>query len=71
MDIEIEQILTLIDYLALGHMVAFAPRQHIGQRALARPVGAHDGMDLAGANLKIDTAQDLLAVDSGVKVLDG
>ena len=40
----------------LGDLVVLAPGEHVGQRALARAVGAHDGVDLAGADLEVEAA---------------
>ena len=35
-------------------------RQHLGQRALARAVGPHDRVHLAGVHRQIDALEDLL-----------
>ena len=55
--------------LAAGHLVALAAGQHVGERALARAVRPHDRVHLAGADLQVDAAQDLLVVDRDPKVL--
>ena len=52
---ELEEILAFVEHLAVGDLVFFAPRQDVGQGALARAVGAHDGVDLAGVDLQIDS----------------
>src|SRR6266511_4691365 len=57
----LHQIVALVEYLASGDVIVLSPGQHLGQRALARPIGAHHGMDLAGVHLEIDAAQDLVA----------
>ena len=44
--------------------------QHARQRRFSRPVGAHDGVHLAGMYLKIDAAEDLLVLHLGVKIFD-
>src|SRR5690606_38355964 len=51
-------------------VITVAAGQHIGQRRLAGAVRPHDRMDLAGRDDQVDAAQDLLAVDGGVEVLD-
>ena len=38
-------------------------RQHARERALARAVRSHDGVDLAGVDAEVDAAQDRLAAD--------
>src|SRR5207244_16871 len=42
-----EEILALIEHLALRDFVAFAAREHIGQGRFAGAIRAHDGVDLA------------------------
>ena len=37
---------------------------------LPEPLGAHDGVDLAGVDRQVDAAEDFLVVDAGVQVLD-
>src|SRR2546426_8072545 len=46
------------------------PSQHLREGALPGPVRPHDGVHLAGAHREIHAAQDLVAVDPGVQVLD-
>ena len=46
---------------AAGHLVARMAHDGKAERALARPVGPHQGMGLALPNDKIDAAEDLLA----------
>src|SRR3546814_2933151 len=55
---------------AVGGLIAFTTRQHVGEGGLARAVGAHHGVHLAGLNCQVDPVQDRLAVDGGVQVLD-
>ena len=55
---------------ALGHLVVRVAHQGVAQRALARAVGAHQGVDLALADRQVDPLEDLLAVDGDVQVLD-
>ena len=56
-----QQVLAVEGDPAADHLVAGPAHQHVGQRALARAVGAHHGVDLAAAHLEVDAAQDLLA----------
>ena len=65
-----QQVLAVIADLAAGHLVAFPAGEDVGERALARAVGAHDGVDLAGADLQVDASQNLLVVDRDAQVLD-
>ena len=44
--------------------------ENAGERGLSRAVGAHDGVDLAGMNLEIDSLENLLVVDFCAKVGD-
>ena len=56
----------------LGDLVLGAAEQDLGQRGLARPVRAHEGVDLAGAHGQVDAPQDGGAALGGahVQVLD-
>ena len=51
-------------------LVAGATHQHVGQRALARAVRSHDGVDLATADGQGQALQDLAPGDAGAEVLD-
>ena len=52
-------------------LVAGPAHDHVGQRRLARPVGAHDRVDLAAsAPSRSMPSQDLLAADAGPQALD-
>jgi hypothetical protein len=42
----------------------------MGEGALARAVGAHDGVDLAGSDLQVETLEDLLVSHVGLEALD-
>ena len=55
---------------ALGHLVVRVARQGVAQGALARAVGAHQGVDLALADRQVDPLEDLLAADGDMQVLD-
>src|ERR1700732_4499125 len=44
--------------------------EHVGKRALARAVRAHDGVHLAGADLECQSLEDLVAADGDVQVVD-
>ena len=56
----------------LGHLVAVAARQHVGERRLARSVGTHDGVDGARVDAQVDAAEDdlVLLLELDVEVLD-
>ncbi len=41
-----------------GHVVPFPPGQDVRQRALARPVRAHDRVDLARADVEVEPVED-------------
>ena len=59
-----------VDDLAARDFVVGVAGDDLGEGALAGAVGPHDGMYLAGLHLEVDAAEDLLAVDAGVEVLD-
>src|SRR6202022_4263793 len=65
-----EQVLSLVEDLAFAYLEGLAPGEDLGEGALARPVGAHDGVHLARLDLEIEAAEDLLVRDLGVQVLD-
>ena len=51
---QLQQVPALVEHLALGDLVARAAGQDVGQRALARAVGPHDRVDLAGAHVQVE-----------------
>jgi hypothetical protein len=51
-------------------VVAVASGERVGERALARAVGAHDGVHLAGADIEVEPLEDLLVANGGGEVLD-
>ena len=63
-----QEVLALEEDLACGDGVARPAGQHVGERALAGAVRAHDGVDLAGLHREVEAAQDLVVADPGVKV---
>jgi len=67
---EFQQVFSLEDDRTLRHFVRAATGQHLGERALARAVGAHDGVDLAGLNREVDALENFLAGDDGVQITD-
>src|SRR6266508_2589033 len=50
---------------AAGDLVPRVPRDGVGERGLARPVGAHDGVGLPGPHGQVDPGQDRLALVVG------
>ena len=61
-----QNVLAVEQHLALGDDVIGLAREHMGERRLARAVGAHDGVDAALADRKLEPVEDLLAVDLDV-----
>jgi len=66
-----KQVLALEFNLAAGDGVPGMPHQRVGEGALARPVGAKDGVDFALVDGQVDAVNDLAAVDIDVQVTDG
>ncbi len=66
-----QQVLAVETDLAARDLVAVPSRQYMGQGTLARAIGAHDGVHLAGGHLQVQPLQYGLAVDAGVQILDG
>ncbi len=62
----IDEILALELDLAIGHGVIITAGEHMGERTLAGPVRAHDGVDFAGLHFQINAAQDVGFVDLGM-----
>ena len=67
---EVEQILAVVTHRTVGDLVAFATGKHLGQRAFAAAVGAHDGVHFAGVNRQINPFQDRLALHPGLQIFD-
>src|SRR5262249_19222474 len=68
--VEVEQVLAVIEHLALRDLVGITAGEDLSERALSRAIRTHDGMHLTGVRREIDAAEDLLAVDAGVEVVD-
>src|SRR5690606_10552912 len=68
--LQLQEVLTLEDHTARGHLVRRVPTQYLRQRALPRAVRPHDRMDLTGLQLQVHTPQDLgpLLGDRGVQI---
>jgi hypothetical protein len=64
----LDQVLTEILDGTFTDVVVLASGQHRRQGALARAVGAHDGVDLAGVDGQIDALEDLVALNGGMKI---
>src|ERR687894_423259 len=54
---------------AVRDLVARVAHEHVRERALARPVRAHDGVYLALAHLETEALEDLAALDLDVQVV--
>ena len=63
-----QQIGALVADLARRHLVSGVARQDVGEGALPRAVGPHDGMDLARVDGQVHAFQDLGVADGDVKV---
>src|SRR4029079_9128633 len=63
-----ENVLAVEQHLALGDDVIGLAGEHMREGRLARTVGAHDGVDAAPADRKLEPVEDLLAVDLDVQV---
>jgi hypothetical protein len=57
---ELEDVSALPLDLTAGHDVGRVAHEGVGERRLARPVGAHDRVDLALADRQVDPLEDLL-----------
>ena len=68
--LELEQVDAVDGRRALGDFVIRVAHQGVAQRALARAVRPHQGMDLALADRQVDPFEDLLAIDRDVQVVD-
>ena len=56
--------------LALGDLEARVAHDRVGERRLAGAVGAHERVELAGADVQVDALEDLLVPGGDVEVLD-
>ena len=63
-----EQVAAVIGDGAFGHFKGFTAGQDGRQRALARAVGSHDGVDFAGPDAQVDAPENLFLTDAGVEV---
>ena len=65
-----KEVTTFELHAAAGDFVAGPAGEHVRQRALARSIGAHDGVHLAGIDGEGQSLQHLLAADGGGEILD-
>ena len=63
-----KQVPALVGYGPGRNLVTFPTGQHVGQRALAGTVGAHDRVHFAGTDLHRQAIEDGFAVHRDVKV---
>ena len=68
---EVEKFTPVEDRRPTDVLVSGTAEQHVTERGLARPVGPHDGVDLAVGHHQVDTAQDLTARNGSLQVGDG
>ena len=68
--VEGEEVLAVVDGLAGGDGVVGASGEDVGEGAFAGAVGAHNGVDFAGADLEVDAVEDGEVAGGGVEVLD-
>ena len=66
-----EQILPVELRRACRHRVGRVTCQHFGERALARAVGAHDGVHFTAPDGEVQALEDLDAVDAGAQAAHG
>ena len=55
---------------ALGDFIVLVAAEHLAERAFARAVRAHDGVDFTGLHFKGEALEDFAVRDLGVEVLD-
>jgi hypothetical protein len=60
----------VVEDLAVGDRQAGVAHDHVGQRRLARAVGAHQRVDLVRADLEVEALEDLLVAGADVEVAD-
>jgi len=65
-----QQVLAVVCHRSARDLVRRVARQHLRERALARPVWTHHGVDLAGVHREVDALEDFLIADRGVKIFD-
>src|SRR6266850_3264485 len=68
--IHLKQILPLVEDLTFGDLVTVATRQDCRERALAARIGAHDSVDLARIDRKVNAVQNPFAFHTRVEVFD-
>ena len=66
--IEGQQIGAVDFDFAAGDLVFRVPRQSVRERALARAVGSHQGVDFARADLQIDPVENWQILDRDVQI---
>ncbi len=67
---EFEQVFAVVGDAAAGNDVELAAGQHLGQRAFAAAVGAHDGVDFTGVHGEVDALQNFTIANFGVQIFD-
>ena len=68
--VQLVQVLSFEEEGAVGDLVLLAAGQDLGERALAGPVGAHDGVHFTGLDVQVQSLEDLDVLGLDVQVLD-
>ena len=68
--LQLENFSPSMQHLAAGHRVIGMPGDHLGERALARAVRAHDGMHFSPGHGEGQAADNLLVGDLHTQVLN-
>src|SRR5690606_11879002 len=65
-----QKILAQIFNFTVFYLIVFTASKHLRQRALARTVGAHDGVNFACVDLQRQAIENALAFDGSLQILD-
>ena len=68
--LHVQQVPVPVENTAPGHFETFPARQHLGQGALARPVGTHDGVHFSRRHFQVHPFQDRLPLHFDVQIFD-
>lgn len=65
---EFQQIFAFKLHAAAGHLIVFTSGKRGGERTFTGTVRAHNGMHFAGANVQIQSAQDLFVFNGDLQI---